>query len=98
MYKRQEFYRTNDVRFEFDSTVTGTRRQFATTQAMVDELALARIAGGMHFRYATMAGSQLGDRVGTWVATQAFARRYGSIPSTDTSLAELHSSRTALSP
>jgi PAP2 superfamily len=71
----REFYRTNDVRFEFDSTVTGTRRQFAAAHALVDELAVGRIAGGMHFRYAAAAGNQLGDQVGTWVATQAFARR-----------------------
>jgi hypothetical protein len=42
----REFYRTNDVRFEFDSAVIGTRRRFATAAALVDELALARIAGG----------------------------------------------------
>lgn len=69
------FHRTDAVRFAFDSTVTGTRRSFETAQALVDELALARIAGGMHFRFATVAGSRLGEQVGTWVATQAFARR-----------------------
>lgn len=71
----REFYKTNELRFEFDSTVTGTRRRFATASALADELALARIAGGMHFRYATTAGSRLGEQVGTWVATQAFRRR-----------------------
>lgn len=71
----REFYKTNELRFEFDSTVTGTRRRFATASALADELALARIAGGMHFRYATTAGSRLGEQVGTWVATQAFERR-----------------------
>jgi len=71
----REFYGTNDVRFEFDSSVTRSTRSFATASALADELALARIAGGMHFRHATEAGRRLGDQVGTWVATQAFARR-----------------------
>lgn len=69
------FYGTNDVRFEFDSAVTRSTRSFATAGALADELALARIAGGMHFRHATTAGSRLGDEVGTWVATRAFAKR-----------------------
>jgi hypothetical protein len=69
------FYGTDQVRFEFDSTVTGTTRQFATATALADELALARIAGGMHFRFSTQAGADLGRRVGEWVSTQAFARR-----------------------
>lgn len=69
------FYGTNEVRFEFDSTVTGTKRRFETTAAMVEEIALARIAGGMHFRHATDAGARLGEQVGDWVAARAFARR-----------------------
>lgn len=69
------FYGTDEVRFEFDSTVTGTTRTFATASAMVDELALARIAGGMHLRFSTVAGARLGTHVGEWVVTHAFARR-----------------------
>jgi PAP2 superfamily len=69
------FYGTNEVRFEFDSNVTGTMRRFATPAAMVDEIAGARIAGGMHFRYATDAGARLGDQVGEWVVARSFARR-----------------------
>lgn len=69
------FYGTNEVRFELDSKVTGTTRRYARTDELVDEIALARIAGGMHFRYATVAGTRLGDQVGHWVATRAFARR-----------------------
>lgn len=69
------FYRTNEVSFPFDSTVTGTTRSFASARALADELAVARIAGGMHFRYATVAGDALGEQVGNWVATQAFTAR-----------------------
>lgn len=69
------FYGTNQVRFEFDSTVTGTTRNYATASALADELALARIAGGMHFRFAAKAGAELGRQVGEWVTTQAFTPR-----------------------
>lgn len=69
------FYGTKAVGFEFDSTVTGTKRRFETTAAMVDEIALARIAGGMHFRFATDEGARLGERTGDWVATHAFTRK-----------------------
>jgi len=69
------FYGTDKVRFDFDSTVTGTTRTFSAASTMVDELALARIAGGMHFRFSTTAGAHLGDHVGQWVATRAFAPR-----------------------
>lgn len=69
------FYGTNEVRFEFDSTVTGSKRPFETTTAMVDEIALARIAGGMHFRHATEAGATLGERVANRVLTQRFQAR-----------------------
>jgi hypothetical protein len=69
------YYGTDEIRFEFDSTVTHTRLRFDTAQALVDDLALARIAGGMHFRSATTAGTALGVSVGNWVATHAFQPR-----------------------
>jgi hypothetical protein len=63
---------TDALRFAFDSAVTGTTRRFASARDMTDELALARIAGGMHLRSSTVAGTRLGEQVGQWVATRAF--------------------------
>lgn len=63
---------TDDVRFAFDSAVTGGTRRFTSVSAMVDEIALARIVGGMHFRFSTAAGLRLGEQVGQWVAARAF--------------------------
>jgi hypothetical protein len=63
---------TDELRFGYDSSVTGSTRRFASASAMADELALARIAGGMHLRTSTVAGSRLGEQVGQWVAARAF--------------------------
>jgi hypothetical protein len=74
----RSFYGTRQVRFGFDSQVAGLadgRRGYASTTAMVEELQLARIWGGMHFRYATEDGATLGRQVARWVATQQFQPR-----------------------
>ena len=69
------FYRTDQISFSFDSIVTATRHGYTSTQALVDEVQLARIAGGMHFRAATIAGDTLGVNVGQWVVSRYFQRR-----------------------
>ena len=69
------FYQTDQVTFSFDSTVTNTAHKFATTQALVDEVQVARIYGGMHFRYSTVAGITLGTNVGQWVVANNFQAR-----------------------
>jgi PAP2 superfamily len=66
------YYGTPNVTFSFSSSVTGTTRQYTTLQALVDEITEARIAGGMHLRSATVAGSALGKSVAGWVAANAF--------------------------
>ncbi len=43
-------YGTNNISFSFGSTVTGTVRQYGTPDDMLNEISLARIHGGMHFR------------------------------------------------
>ena len=69
------FYRTSDISFTFDSTVTGTSHSYTSPQGLIGDSQLARIAGGMHFRSATVAGTTLGASVGQWVAGHYFQAR-----------------------
>jgi hypothetical protein len=66
---------TANVTFDMTSMVTGSTHHFTTTAGLVDEVQMARIAGGMHFRSATVDGAALGKSVGAWVAANAFKRR-----------------------
>lgn len=66
------YYRTTRISFFFDSQVTQTRHDFDSTDRMVDDLAEARIYGGMHFRSATVQGAVLGRKVAQWVLTTKF--------------------------
>ena len=54
------YFGTPNVTFDLTSTFTGTTRHFTTTQSLVDENQIARIAGGIHFRTAN------GRRHGAW--------------------------------
>ncbi len=72
------FYGTRQVSFTFDSQAAGltsNRRDYAGVDAMAEELQVARIWGGMHFRYATDDGAALGKAVAKWVVTQRFQPR-----------------------
>lgn len=71
----RRYYGTPNVTFEMSSTVTGTTHRFTTTEALVDEVQLARIAGGMHFRYSTVDGAAIGKSVAEWVAERHFRPR-----------------------
>ncbi|HEY6135363.1 MAG TPA: vanadium-dependent haloperoxidase [Rubrivivax sp.] len=68
----RSYYGTPNVTFTISSSVTGTTRQYTTLQSLVDEVAVARIAGGMHFRTSTAAGEALGRSVAEWIAANAF--------------------------
>ncbi|MBL8286605.1 MAG: vanadium-dependent haloperoxidase [Rubrivivax sp.] len=71
-------YRTRQVSFAFDSTAAGvvtTRHNFTSTTAMVEDLQMARIWGGMHFRYSNDDGAALGKNVAKWIVTQRFQPR-----------------------
>jgi hypothetical protein len=63
---------TNQVTYQFDSKVTGTTRTYATADALTEESKMARIYGGMHFRYSTAAGAALGKQVATWTLREKF--------------------------
>ena len=56
------YYGTPNISFDFNSTVTGSTRHFTTVAGLVDELQIARIAGGMHFRTSTVDGATLGKK------------------------------------
>ncbi|MBL8378673.1 MAG: vanadium-dependent haloperoxidase [Burkholderiales bacterium] len=66
---------TADATFTWDSTVTGTTRSYAGIEAFSSEAGIARLHGGMHFRFSVDAGEELGRRVAAWVAARHFKRR-----------------------
>ena len=69
------YYGTRNVAYRFDSLATGTTRTYATTDALSEESQVARLYGGMHFRFATVDGVTLGSDVARWVAERHFGRR-----------------------
>jgi PAP2 superfamily len=72
------FYGTRQVSFGFESGAAGlssNRRDYTSTDAMIEELQNARIWGGMHFRYSCDDGAALGKAVVKWVVTQRFQPR-----------------------
>jgi hypothetical protein len=68
-------YGTHNVAYTWDSKTTGTTRTYTTTDALDAESQVARIAGGMHFKFSTEAGVALGKQVAQWVADHHFGRR-----------------------
>lgn len=71
----QGYYGTPNVTFDVTSTVTASTHTFTTVQAMIDDVQIARIAGGMHFRSATIDGAALGRNVAEWVLSRNFQPR-----------------------
>jgi hypothetical protein len=71
----RSFFATKKLSFAFDSKAAGltnATRSYDSTDAMVDELQVARIWGGMHFRTAAVHGAVLGTKTAKWVMRQAF--------------------------
>lgn len=66
---------TRQVAFAFDSTVTGNSHEWPTVDAAVEESREARIVGGMHFRFATLAGEQLGAEAARIAHRRLFSAR-----------------------
>ncbi len=71
----RSFCGTHKVSFTWDSSVTGTMRTYASIDAFNAETVIARVHGGMHFRYSSVVGEELGKRVARWVAARHFGRR-----------------------
>jgi hypothetical protein len=66
------FYSTTKISFNYNSTVTGTVHSYQSTDEMVEEMQLARIHGGMHFRTSTIRGRLLGMNTARWVVENYF--------------------------
>ncbi len=69
------YYGTANITFNLVGNVSGVTRHYTTTQSMTEEIQLARIAGGMHFRTSTVDGEALGRNVARWVLAHHFQAR-----------------------
>jgi len=52
--------------------VTNGQRSYASTDQLLNEITMARIAGGMHFRTANTQGRNLGTNVADYVVANFF--------------------------
>jgi hypothetical protein len=68
----RSFYGTKQVRFSYDSTVSGTTHTYQDTDEAIRDAANGRVWGGMHFRNSTEVGAALGKDVAKWVAKNHF--------------------------
>jgi hypothetical protein len=68
------FFGTDHVRFSLDSRATGTTREYGRFQEVVDDVNLARVLVGFHFLDSDQEGSNLGRKVGRYVADHFFRR------------------------
>lgn len=66
------FYGTSDVGFDFNSTASASTQRYASTDALVADIIVGRIAGGMHFRTALVDGAALGRSVAGYVWQNRF--------------------------
>lgn len=63
------------VRFVFNSVVTGTTHEYGCPADLVDEIADARVYGGMHFRNSVMHGAGVGRAVAKWTVSHVLQPR-----------------------
>jgi hypothetical protein len=68
----QEYFGSRNVTPAFTSTTTNTTRSYDTTQVLLDEIADARVFGGMHVRYSVEDGQAIGLKVADLVAHRHF--------------------------
>ena len=71
------YYGTPNITFDFVGVgpATGITRHYTSMPAMLQEIQIARIAGGMHFRTATVEGETLGRNVAQWILANRFKAR-----------------------
>lgn len=71
------YYGTPNITFDFVGAgpATGITRHYTSMPAMLQEIQLARIAGGMHFRTSTVEGENLGRSVAQWIVANKFKER-----------------------
>lgn len=51
-------------------TAPGATRQWSNPDVFMQEVALARIVGGVHYRYSTEVGMAMGQRIGEWALSR----------------------------
>jgi len=68
----ESYFKTPRIKFTWTSTETGTSHDYRSVDEMLHELKVARIYGGMHFRFSSDDGATLGRRTGRWVARNYF--------------------------
>jgi hypothetical protein len=66
------FFGTDKVPFTLDSRVTHTTRTYTQLEGVVKDVDLARVLVGFHFRNSDLQGSNLGRKVGSYVAKHLF--------------------------
>jgi hypothetical protein len=68
------FFGTDKVAFTLDSRVTHTTREYQRLHEIVEDVDLARVLVGFHFRSSDLQGSRLGGKVGGYVVRHHFQR------------------------
>ena len=71
----RRFFGTKQVSFNFTSMASGTTQYYASTDELLDDIKIARIAGGMHFRSSIVDGEALGRSVADYIADNRFGSR-----------------------
>ena len=66
------FFGTDKVPFTLDSRVTHTTRTYTQLQGVIKDVDLARVLVGFHFRNSDLQGSNLGRKIGGYVAKNLF--------------------------
>lgn len=71
------YYGTPNITFDFVGAgpAAGITRHYTSMPQMTEEIQLARIAGGMHFRTSTVEGEVLGRNVARWIVANRFKPR-----------------------
>ncbi len=69
------FFGTTDITYDFASNASMTSHHYTGTDALIDDITIGRIAGGMHFRSSIADGAALGRNVAQWVAQNKFQPR-----------------------
>lgn len=74
----ERYFGGNKLEFTMDSTVPGLMhpvRRYRKIDVFVNDLKVARIYGGMHYRNSSNDGATLGVRVANWIAKNHFKRK-----------------------
>lgn len=73
----QAYFGKDRVPITISSTVTGTTRTYSRLGDVSNDVFIARIYGGLHFRSTMKAGFEIGEDVSRFVVQHAFERRHG---------------------